>query len=208
MSLAARRTAIDPGATSRQLESFMFKRILVAIDGSPASNAGLRSAAALAADQRATLLALHVVDDSAILTGFDSSNFPSSYVDAWVETLRTNGRKALTKAGAFARDQGVELQPVLAEARGQTVAHAIIQQARRLKADVIVLGTHGRRGLRRVLLGSDAEAVVREASVPVLLVRSADRATRQSSAAAKRNAPVARATRKSGTHAPNVNAAR
>ena len=156
----------------------MFKRILVAIDGSPASNAGLKSAATLAADQRATLLALHVVDDSAILTGFDSSNFPSSYVDAWVETLRTNGRKALTKAGAFARDQGVDLHPVLAEARGQTVAHAIVQQARRLKADVIVLGTHGRRGLRRVLLGSDAEAVVREASVPVLLVRSADRATR------------------------------
>jgi hypothetical protein len=62
---------------------------------------------------------------------------------------------------------------VLVEARAATVAHVIVQQAQKLKADVIVMGTHGRRGLRRALMGSDAEAVVREAGVPVVLVRGA-----------------------------------
>jgi nucleotide-binding universal stress UspA family protein len=54
---------------------------------------------------------------------------------------------------------------------GGRAADAIVEEAGKWKADVIVLGTHGRRGLRRALLGSDAEEVVRNASVPVLLVR-------------------------------------
>ena len=64
---------------------------------------------------------------------------------------------------------------MLVESRGHSVADTILEQARKTKADVIVLGTHGRRGLSRILMGSDAEAVVREARVPVLLVRSQER---------------------------------
>ena len=52
------------------------------------------------------------------------------------------------------------------------VAHTILVQAKKQKADLIVLGTHGRRGLARVVVGSDAETVLREAAVPVLLVRA------------------------------------
>ena len=174
----------------------MFKRILVAVDGSPASNAGLKSAATLAADQHAMLLALHVVDDSPMAVTFDGSYLPADYVDNFYESLRENGRNILAKAEAFAQGSSVEFKPVLVEARGRTVADAIVQQARKLKADVIVLGTHGRRGLRRVLMGSDAEAVVREAHVPVLLVRAPEHAKRKSRASAKRVAP-ARATRPS-----------
>jgi nucleotide-binding universal stress UspA family protein len=173
----------------------MFKRILVAVDGSPASNAGLKSAAMLAADQHAILLALHVVDDSRMAVTFDSSYLPAGYVDSFYESLRENGRNILAKAAAFAQSSSVEFKPVLVEALGRTVADAIVQQARKVKADVIVLGTHGRRGLRRVLMGSDAEAVVREAHVPVLLVRAPQDAKRKSRASVKQAA--SRASRRS-----------
>src|SRR5881628_3708478 len=86
----------------------MFKRILVAVDGSAASNAGLKSAAALATDQHATLLALHVVDDSPMAVTFDGSYFPPDYVDTFYETLRENGKKILAKAEAFAQSASVE----------------------------------------------------------------------------------------------------
>lgn len=173
----------------------MFKRILVAVDGSPASNAGLKAAAMLAADQHAMLLALHVVDDSPMAVTFDGSYLPADYVDNFYESLRENGRKILAKAEAFAQGSSVDLKPVLVEAHGRTVADAIVRQARKLKSDVIVLGTHGRRGLRRVLMGSDAEAVVREAHVPVLLVRTPERAKRKPRASVKQAA--SRATRPS-----------
>jgi nucleotide-binding universal stress UspA family protein len=156
----------------------MFKRILVALDGSPASNAGLKAAIQLASDQHATLLGLHVIDDAAIALNFEGSYFPSSYVDTLYTSLRETGRKMLAKAEALARGADVEMKPLLVEARGAAVAHAIVQQARKAKADVIVIGTHGRRGLQRMLMGSDAEAVVREAGVPVMLVRGAERARR------------------------------
>ena len=84
------------------------------------------------------------------------------------------------------------MKPLLVETRGQTVAHAILGQAQKTKADLIVLGTHGRRGLSRVLMGSDAEAVVREARVPVLLVRARERKARKAGAAAKPAAPATR----------------
>jgi nucleotide-binding universal stress UspA family protein len=151
----------------------MFKRILVAVDGSPASNAGLRSAVELAADQRATLLLLHVVDDSTLTAGFEGGFTIPNYIDTFYDALRSSGRKVLAKAEAAAKAAGVECKLVLVESRAATVAHVVVAQAKSLKADLLVLGTHGRRGLRRVLMGSDAEAVVREASIPVLLVRGA-----------------------------------
>jgi nucleotide-binding universal stress UspA family protein len=70
------------------------------------------------------------------------------------------------------RDQGIEPQCVLSESIGRQAAHQIIKQAEQWPADLIVMGTHGRRGLHRLLMGSDAEQVLRAASVPVLLVRS------------------------------------
>ena len=73
----------------------MFKRILVALDGSPASNAGLKVAIQLASDQRAALLGLHVIDDAAIALNFEGSYFPSSYVDTFYTSLRETGRKTL-----------------------------------------------------------------------------------------------------------------
>ena len=163
----------------------MFKRILVAVDGSPASNAGLKSAIALATDQQASLVMLHVINDAALAVAFEGEYIPASYADTFQKTLQANGRKILAKAEALARASAVEFKSLLIEARGGTVASAILEQARKLKPDVIVLGTHGRRGLQRVLMGSDAENVVREARAPVLLVRK-EAVSRASRASAER----------------------
>jgi nucleotide-binding universal stress UspA family protein len=163
----------------------MFKHILVALDGSAASNAGLKSALRLASDQHASITGVSVIDDAAITGNFDGAYLPASYVDVLYDSLRENGRTILAKAESAARSAGVAFVPLLVESRGQTVAHAILQQARKAKVDAIVIGTHGRRGLSRILMGSDAEAVVRESPVPVLLVRSAQRTTRGRSTSAK-----------------------
>ena len=184
----------------------MFKRILVALDGSAASNAGLKSAIQLAVDQQATLLALHVIDNAAVAMNFEGGYMPSGYVDSLYEGLRERGQATLAKAETAARNAGADVKPLLVETRGQTVAHAILDQARKAKADLVVLGTHGRRGLSRMLMGSDAEAVVREARVPVLLVRSRERAARKASAATKREAPATRAGRSVKRAAPPTRA--
>jgi nucleotide-binding universal stress UspA family protein len=150
----------------------MFKRILVAIDGSATANRGLRAAMELAVDQRATVYAVHVVDSLGMISGLDGAYVPSAYIDSFANGLRDSGRKTLAKAETFARSCGVAYKPVLVESFGQSIADTIVDQARKLRADVIVLGTHGRRGVRRMLMGSDAESVLREANVPVLLVRN------------------------------------
>jgi nucleotide-binding universal stress UspA family protein len=150
----------------------MFQQVLVAIDGSPTGNRGLKAAIGLASDQKASLTVLHVIDDMATVSYVgDMGYVPSGYVDTLLDDLRTNGRKILTKAEALARAGGVEAKALLVETKGRTIADVILAQARKVRADVIVLGTHGRRGFRRVVMGSDAEAVVRDSRIPVLLVR-------------------------------------
>lgn len=65
---------------------------------------------------------------------------------------------------------GVKAEPALAEGRGRLVSDVILDDAKKWRADLIVMGTHGHRGFKRLLLGSDAERVLRDAPVPVLLV--------------------------------------
>jgi len=164
----------------------MFGQILVAVDGSPTGNRGLKAAIGLAADQKGALSILHVVNDmSAVAQIGDTGYVPPAFVDDLLEELRKNGRRILAKASALARASGVEPTERLVETRGGSIADAILAEARRLRVDVIVLGTHGRSGLRRVLMGSGAEAVLREARVPVLLVRSPERSARAVPASAR-----------------------
>jgi len=151
----------------------MFRRILVPIDGSPTSNRGLDEAIGLASDQKAKICLLHVADELG-MTGEPEGvvSMPSSYMDRYVELRRAAGRKLLARAETKVRKRGIEVETVLLPTLGHRVADLIIKQAKKWRADVIVLGTHGRRGLTRVVMGSDAEVVVRETPLPVLLVRS------------------------------------
>ena len=151
----------------------MFRRILVPIDGSRASNLGLAQAIKLAKDCDATLCLLHVVDELVVTPRLDGPGYvPASYIDEFMEALRRSGTQILASAERKAQRSGVRWQAVLAETLGHAVADVIIEQARKWRADLIVLGTHGRRGLSRMVMGSDAESVVRAATVPVLLVRA------------------------------------
>ncbi|HXX83133.1 MAG TPA: universal stress protein [Casimicrobiaceae bacterium] len=158
----------------------MFRRIMVPIDGSPTSNQGLKEAIALATDPSARLCLLHVVDELVVTQGFDGAAYiPENYIDEFIEALRKDGKKLLARAEERVKKSKVKVETVLLETLGHRVAELIIRQAKKWHADVIVLGTHGRRGLSRLLMGSDAEMVVREAPVPVLLVRSPKRPQRK-----------------------------
>ena len=143
-----------------------YRKIMVAVDGSAAAARGLREAIRLANAERAELCLLHVVNESiafAPLTGAAPLDLTA--------TLREAGRQVLAAAKARAAKQHVRAKTVLCESIDRTAARSIVNEARRHHADLIVLGTHGRRGVRRIVLGSDAEQVVRAARVPVLLVR-------------------------------------
>jgi nucleotide-binding universal stress UspA family protein len=150
----------------------MYKHILVPVDGSATSRRGLRAAIALAKTQRARLAILNVVDAMPV---FASLEGVTAYDPGILEALRKGGRKILARAAAEAKKRGVKAKTVLAENIAGRVADVIVRQAKKLRADLLVLGTHGRRGLSRMVMGSDAELVVRQSPVPVLLVRGQGR---------------------------------
>jgi nucleotide-binding universal stress UspA family protein len=95
-----------------------------------------------------------------------------------MESLRDSGRRILAQGQEKARKQGVKATPIMIENIVRPVSDVILNTARKCRADVIVMGTHGRRGITRLVLGSDAEGVVRQANVPVLLVRASSRKRR------------------------------
>ncbi|MGQ0750238.1 MAG: universal stress protein [Betaproteobacteria bacterium] len=144
----------------------MYKRIFVPVDGSNTSARGLREALKLARRPGARLRLLHVIDESVLALT------PEVGVVDISGSLIAEGKKTLKKARALAERHGIKTDTVMLENFSGRVADVILAEARKWRADVIVMGTHGRRGISHMLLGSDAEAVVRGATVPVLLVRS------------------------------------
>ncbi|OGA03593.1 MAG: hypothetical protein A2W68_19295 [Betaproteobacteria bacterium RIFCSPLOWO2_02_64_14] len=148
----------------------MYRRILVPIDGSPTSMQGLKEAIRLGADQRARLHVLHVVDELIVVQSLDA--FAMSNAGDLIESLREAGRKALAEATALTRRHRVKADIRMLDSHTLRVCDVIVDEAKKWRADLIVMGTHGRRGMTRMLLGSDAEGVLRNTPVPVLLVRA------------------------------------
>ena len=142
-----------------------YKRILVPVDGSATSNKGLDEAAKLARGSGSRVLLLHVVDD---LVAFSSPD--GAGVNLVLDALRASGKSVLAEAAERARRAKLKAESVLLENATGRVAEAIVDQAKRWRADLIVMGTHGRRGVNRLLLGSSAELVVRNSAIPVLLI--------------------------------------
>lgn len=145
----------------------MYKRILVPIDGSPASNLGLEEAIKLAKDQNATLRLLHVLNEWLMISPDSTGANPGDIQ----QELRAAGDALLNEADARARAAGVSATTALVEQIGSPVGAAIVRHAEEWPADLLVCGTHGRRGVRRLVLGSDAEYIVRHTRIPVLLRR-------------------------------------
>lgn len=146
----------------------MYGKILVPVDGSEPSGLGLAEALKLAKESHAILKIVHVANEF-VMT--DASYVPSNYYEILIGPLREAGKKVLADAAALARTHGVEAQTALLETVGGRAANLIVEAARDWPADLIVMGTHGRRGLQRLALGSDAEMVLRTSPIPVLLVR-------------------------------------
>jgi nucleotide-binding universal stress UspA family protein len=146
----------------------MYKRILVPVDGSSTSNLGIREALKLAQDPGAKIRLVHIVDELVVVSSPDAG---IPMMDDLIPALVDAGKKVLAKAKSVVEKAGGTAETSLIEQFGGRAADSIVAEARKWRADVIVIGTHGRRGLRRALLGSDAEEVLRTASVPVMLVR-------------------------------------
>jgi len=140
----------------------MYREILLPTDGGPASAAAVSHAVDLAAQVDGRLHALYVVDTTV---------YPS--LDAGVETvlsaLREEGETALDEVTRAAEAAGV---PVVSELVSGTPHSDIIEYAAENDVDLIVMGTHGRTGLDRYLLGSVTERIVRRSPIPVLTVRA------------------------------------
>jgi nucleotide-binding universal stress UspA family protein len=148
----------------------VYRKILVAVDGGTGSDAALAAAVELARAVSARLAVLHVVESP-----YDYPDVMYGHVPGDIGSLRDArheaGRNVLDRARALARQAGCEPEARLVEGSGPDPSRSIVEEACRWGADLIVVGTRGRCGMRRVLLGSVAEGVARAAAVPVLLVR-------------------------------------
>jgi nucleotide-binding universal stress UspA family protein len=147
----------------------MYQRILVAVDGSPTSDLALHEAIQLAKALGSQLRLVHAMD--VIGTGWYSAGY-SEPTEMW-ELMTKIGRDILDKAATIASEANINVDTKLIEMNslGLRIPEVIKEAANTWPADLIALGTHGRRGLSNVLLGSVAEGIVRIADKPVLLIR-------------------------------------
>ena len=147
----------------------MYKCILIATDGSPLSDKAVESGLSLAALSGATVIALKVVP-----------HYPRSYFEGGLAT-DTNDMKRIEKQWSEAaltlvkeiKAKG-ELQNVAVTAvvvKSDLVAEAVIETAHNHQCDLIVMASHGRKGLQRMLLGSETQHVLTHANMPVLVLR-------------------------------------
>ena len=148
----------------------MYERILVPLDGSEPSRRALAEAIKLGRVCRSTLVLLHVVEYVPVMVEMGSAG-------AWEvlrDDMRRHGQAVLDAGHREAVGAGLAAEAHLHDTGVARVCDVIVEQARERRCDLIVMGTHGRRGLSRALIGSDAELVIRQGPVPVLLVRAAE----------------------------------
>lgn len=147
----------------------MYTKILVATDGSTLSKKAVSSAIAMAALMEAELVALKVI-----------ARYPQSYFEgglaiqaseinrvekAWVE----HGQAIVDAVQRAAEAKGVKAKAVTA--KSDVISDAIIATAKKHKCDLIVMASHGRKGIKRVLLGSETQQVLTHTHIPVLVLR-------------------------------------
>jgi len=146
----------------------MYQRILVPLDGSAPSERGFAEALSLARAFDASLVLLHVIESYPMMIEMASAT-------TWEQVgsgLRDEGQRVLDQAHEAAQSAGVASETHLEEVSAARVCDVIVEQARAHRCDLIVMGTHGRRGVERAVVGSDAERVIRQAPCAVLLVRA------------------------------------
>jgi nucleotide-binding universal stress UspA family protein len=143
----------------------LFKKILVPIDGSDTADKAMRMALDMARESLASVRFMHVIDDDRYFSSYEFSADLRTYAF-------DNAKKMLQNAMDAAAALGVNADTQLINKPGQRLGENVADEAQNWGADLVVVGTHGHRGLGRVLLGSGAEQVVRLSPVPVLMVRA------------------------------------
>jgi len=147
----------------------MYQRILVPTDGSALSKKATRGAIAMAKALGAELVALHVVPR------YPMSYFEGAVVLSPAEVARTEqswaeqGQAIADGVREAARSQGVACKAAVA--RSDLVGESVVAAARKHKCDLIVMASHGRKGLKRILLGSETQYVLTHSATPVLVIR-------------------------------------
>lgn len=150
----------------------IYKNILLAIDGSEGSNVAVEEIIKLAKDQNVHLRIIHVVDETMAYCG--GLGFDASLI---INSLKEEGKEILDNVAKTIESQSsIKVEKSLRELRvlQGRIAEIIVEEAKEWPADLLVLGTHGRRGFSRLFLGSVAENIIRIATTPVLLVRSSN----------------------------------
>ncbi|KTC80280.1 universal stress protein [Legionella cherrii] len=142
----------------------MYKQIMVAVDDTKASTLALKEAIKLAKNQNSKLRVIHIID-----TLYEGDVDRESFV----ELTRKQGQEVLNSMKKMLSRAKVEFEMKLSElipSKAQ-IAEKLVDEATSFSADLIVIGTHGRRGIHHILTGSVAEEVIRISKTPVLLIR-------------------------------------
>lgn len=143
----------------------MYKRILVPVDGSETSSRALVAALQMARDAGGRVRVIHALDELAYVPGYD-------YGADLLRIAREQAAKVVKDADDVAKSSGVPCESRVVEAPGRRLGDVVAEEAKTWEADLVVVGSHGRRGVGRALLGSGAEQVIRSTQVPVLVFRS------------------------------------
>ena len=147
----------------------MYQKILVAVDGSDTSTQAVQEAIELATNQQAKLRIIYVADSNVVVGDGVRFDF-----EQYENAVRGYGLAILNKMESLAQSKDVTVESSIIENSEHSVRipEKIIQDANTWHADLLVIGTHGRRGFSRFMLGSVAEGIIRIAQTPVLLVRT------------------------------------
>jgi len=147
----------------------MYKRIAVAVDGSKTSDAALAEAIRLAKAMGSSILLLHVCEEMPVI--LEPEGMSVLLTQDLMQAIAKAGRALLQRCSTSARDAGVAAETKLIETMVGRMGSEISQASHKWGADLLVVGSHGRKGVAHLLMGSVAEDVIRTASIPVLLVR-------------------------------------
>jgi nucleotide-binding universal stress UspA family protein len=147
----------------------MYRRILVATDGSALSKKAVRSSIGLAAATGAELIALNVVPRYPVSFFEGGVSIPAQEVARTEKMWQEQGQAVVDRIRESASAEGVKA--IAVTARSDLVAEAILAAAKKHKCDLVVMASHGRKGIKRILLGSETQQVLTHSSIPVLVLR-------------------------------------
>lgn len=146
----------------------MFKHILIATDGSPVANKAAKAGLALATQLGAKVTAYSAIEEMQAVA-FAGYGMDQKTIDALQQQTREAGRKRVDAISKLAKAAGVPCATLVT--KGFTLYEGIIEAAKKQRCDAIIMGSHGRRGVSKLIMGSVTQQVLAHTRLPVLVVR-------------------------------------